>query len=194
MADTTTVNLNYGSYRAANMSPGYSFRSLGFSFTHLAGDTLGFLVQAHPFWGTGMKIPGEQVLPLSLSGLKFFGVNSLLGLGIDLNFGSFGVLLGGGGFSAVSFLGAEDLSGLLTIAGFGFGGSALAYFHLSDALILNVAIGYGWTPWNYSFYPDQSPYYLEKFHTTNFTISAGIGWRSGNPSGQGSNQTSKEDW
>ena len=186
-AKSTLVNLGYNVQNDFWGFDGVKARSISVNITSVGGDTSGFYFQANPYLGLSFKNSIGTVFKLSDYDETLFGSNFLIGYGGDVNFGAFGILLGGGLFLDAQYY---DYGGytFTVLAGFGLG--ANFYFQPgSGNFIVNAGLNMALHPWAFESYDTGSGSYTNwGMSTVNFNI--GVGWRYGSTGSTGSST----DW
>ncbi len=156
-----------------------SLRSISFDYIHLKGDKTGFYLQVNPYYSLTLKNSGG-IYNLSYLEYMSTGSNFIFGYGGDLNFGRFGLILGGGLFLDLNYMSASgDL--IITVSP-GLGAGINAYFHPgSGNFILNAGVTFSWKPWAYEITYIEDLNTLDYFNwgMTNANFNIGVGWRTG---------------
>ena len=171
----------------------YNSRSIGGDFIHLGGDTIGFYSQINPYFTTSFKITSTgTVTKLSDYDEVFVGINSIFGLGGDINFGEMGLILGGGLCLDANYY-AYSGGGVFTFL-YGVGLGTNFYFQPgTGSFVLNAGLGLALTPWAFRSYQSGYTGNYESWNMTNFSINFGIGWRTGNKRAR-TQENTKDDW
>lgn len=170
--------INFG-YNVTGRFFGYedrALRSVGVDFINLKGDSVGLYTQFNPYYALSQKINGV-VYKHSDYDITSAGLNLILGYGGDLNFGSMGLIIGGGAYGDFNFF-TDSVVDTFTLTG-GLGLGANFYYQPGDGtFVINAGLTFSWTPWSYQTNEYASVTYTDyKMTNTNFNI--GIGWRTG---------------
>ncbi len=185
-AKTNLLNLGYNIHGKYFEWEGLKLRSIGLSYTHLGGDTTGFYAQINPYFGLSERYEGVTN-KLSDYGITVIGSNFILGYGGDINFGSMGLILGGGLFLDALY---DDYSGgYVMIFSTGLGVGANFYFQPGAGnFVVNAGLSLAWRPFSVYVYEFDS---FEEFDAgkTNVNFNIGVGWRTG---GIGSGRSSSK--
>ncbi len=186
-AKTNLINFGYNIHGKYYGVEDLKLRSIGVDFIHLGGETSGFYSQVNPYFGMSFKGSGGTA-KLSDYGESLFGSNFILGYGGDLNFGSMGLILGGGLFLDGNYY-TDSIDYILALStGLGFG--ANFYFQPgSGTFILNAGLSLAWRPYTY-FITEYNSEGLFDGGKTNTNFNIGIGWITG---GIGS-KSGSTDW
>ncbi|MCG8452693.1 MAG: hypothetical protein MI717_05890 [Spirochaetales bacterium] len=193
MASSTLIGFSYGSC-TTNTSQDVSLKTIGVDVTYVGGETFGVYAEVLPFYAVGAHHP--VLGSLHVTG-KYFGVGSIIGVGGDLNFGSMGLILGGGVYSGYNhIIPPADASSQASLSriDLGFGGSAKLYYSVNSRFAFNLGLTYAFSPWLYGFGAEVIPGVLKNVNASSFTISAGIGWRTGGRSSNSDADSSGDEW
>jgi hypothetical protein len=174
-AKTNLINFDYGIHGKYWGVEDYSLRSIGVDFINLRGDGAGLYSQINPYYALSEKYQGT-VYKHSDYGVLSAGINMIFGYGGDINFGSTGLLLGGGlygDFNYYSYVGEVfSLTGGLGL------GANFYYQPGTGSFLVNAGITLAWTPWTYRF-NDTDSISESNYGMTYINFNIGIGWRTG---------------
>ncbi len=186
MAKTSLLNLGYNVQGDFWGADGLKLRSVSLNYTRMGGDTSGFYSQINPYVGLSFKNSAGSVFKLSDYNELLVGGNFILGYGGDINFGPFGLLIGGGLFIDLQYY---DYGGYTFSLLSGLGVGANFYFQPgTGTFVLNAGMNFAWHPWAYEIYDGGSGSYSNYgMGSANFNI--GVGWRTG-----GIGTKSEADW
>lgn len=176
LSSSNLLNLGYN----LQMSPGDDFtrRSVSLVYTFLGGEKSGFYAQLAPFFALSYKY-GGIVTSYHDYGVLGGGLNLTLGYGHDFNFGSLGLILGGGFFVSPYVQYEPDYGYLYYNSAAGLGAGAHLYFRPgTGSFIINGGLDFAWTP--FYLYGDTDWGFgdvslLEK--KFNLNLNVGIGFR-----------------
>ncbi len=191
-AKTTLLNLGYNIHNDFWGIDDLHLRSIGLSVSTLKNDDAGLYAQVNPYYGLSFK--NISVAKLSDYDETLIGSNFIVGYGGDLNFGSMGLLLGGGLFSDLFYY-DYGYSSFTVSAGFGF--AANLYFQPgSGNIVINAGIMAAISPWTFYIIDSNSDNYTNWGQST-VNLNIGIGWRTGGNSGKSNRSSSSsggDDW
>jgi len=172
-AKTNLINFGYNIHGKYNEWDGLKMRSMGVDFIHVGGDRSGFYSQINPYYGMSLKDSDGYVVELSDIGTTLIGLNSILGYGGDLNFGSMGLIIGGG-----IYLDVYAVDTLLAFSS-GLGLGANFYFQPGAGnFVINAGLSFAWRPYTY-YLSDISSEEIFDGGKTNTNFNIGLGWRTG---------------
>ncbi len=186
-AKTSLMNIGYNIQTHFWSIDPVSLHSIGFNYTSMKGDTQGLYFQANPYFGLSFKNKNGSSSSIVSGGETLLGGSFLGGYGADINFGSFGIVVGGGGLADMNMYLGTGFMSITMLAGLGLG--ANAYFQPSSGnLIIDAGINAGWHPFGWVFGDIQGDF--RDFGMFTINIHAGIGFRTGGYS----SISSSTDW
>jgi hypothetical protein len=176
---TNLINIGYNVHGAFWDYDDLRLRSVGVDYIHLGGDTFGFYFQANPYYSTSFKNSSGTVYKLSENEQLGFGSNFLIGIGGDINFGSMGIILGGGLFADMNYYNWQYADYYMFTLSSGLGAGVNFYYHVGAGdFVINAGFTAAWRPWTYWF--DETDSGTETINgQTNVNFNIGIGWRTG---------------
>lgn len=176
-AKTNLLNFGYNVQGAWLGIDDLKMRAIGLDYIHLGGDKTGFYFQFNPYFGTSFKFGSGEPVKFSDYDEQVFGSNFIFGFGGDLNFGPFGLILGGGLFLDLNYYNWP--SSYVFYVSSGLGAGANFYFQPGDGtFIINAGLTGSWRPlyfWTDEFDSESGTI----SNQSNFNFNIGIGWRTG---------------
>ena len=174
-AKTILVNAAYNVHNDYSGIDDLHVRSIGMSLSFMKGEDSGIYAQVNPYFGLSMK--GTSVVKFSDVDQTLLGANFLIGYGGDLNFGTMGILLGGGLFADLNSYQYAAGSTFLFSTGLGLG--ANFYFQPGEGnLVLNAGLMAAVSPWTFWSNDYVSDNYTDWGQST-INVNVGVGWRMG---------------
>jgi len=176
LASGRLLNLGYNIQTDGDSK--FSRQSIGLVYTCLKGGNSGFYSQVAPYYALSWK-SGGALYKYSDWETVGAGLTFTLGYGKDLNFGKFGVLVGGGFFGNLYAQYNSYWDYLYYNAAAGVGGGAHAYFQPgAGSFVINLGLDAAWRPLEGYGYTDTGfGEFLFEMGDFNFNLNAGIGWR-----------------
>lgn len=197
-AKTNLLNFGYNVQGDFLGVDGQKLRAIGIDYTYLGGDKTGFYFQANPYYATSVKNGSGDVFKLSDYDEQSFGSNFIFGFGGDLNFGRFGLILGGGVFLDFNYYEWQTYEYSMFTMTAGLGAGLNFYYHLgSKNFLINAGFSGAWRPLTYWF--DDADSGSETFSgQSNFNFNIGVGWRTGGVGSKSKSSSSSDsgadDW
>ena len=153
---------------------GFAPQSLTLNGLYIGGEGgLGIYGQISPYVGVNRLYPSGMMSGMTDENMAFVGINGLIGVGTDLNYGRWGLVLGGGYYADFGFYGKVDQETTVTHFLTGVGSGAHIYLMPDEHVLVNIGLTAAWTPYNY-ITGTGSQMNWDSFQVN---ISLGVGWR-----------------
>ena len=183
-AKTELLNMSYSRYSGWLGIDDGSLSSIGLSVVGIYDNN--FYFQLNGNYGLSYKLYGTEVSLIGYDYLQVGGINTILGVGHDFNFGPIGLVLGGGIFGDFNLIKIQDLeyspySGVLETANYyyltgGLGLGANFYIKFGN-FVINAGVMGAWNPLSYSFGNSYSGSERAiNLYQTQYSAGIGIGW------------------
>ncbi len=183
-AKTELLNVSYSRYTGWLGVDEYSLSSMGLTVVGIYDNN--FYFQLNGYYGLSWEAYGTEFSLIEYDYLQAGGINVILGVGHDFNFGPIGLVLGGGIFGDFNLIQIQNqwysyYSGVRETANYyyltgGLGLGANFYIKFGN-FVINAGVMGAWNPLTYSFGNSYSgSERATNLYQMQLSAGLGIGW------------------